>query len=93
MARDREIKLTFTVDGSKDILVRGEMQISVQGDFGSGTLSHFPLTSEGVGVAEKILTSAEDYASKVQNNRFTLASSTNPDLTVILIPIIPHRTG
>ena len=92
MPRNREITHNFAANGDYDVITQGEQQVSIQGDFGTGTLTHFPLTQHGVGVAEKTMIVVEDYSSIIQGNRFTLSGATSPDLNVTIIPVIPHRT-
>lgn len=87
----RETKINIlanTTAGQFVIKQRGRYTVSIQGDFGTGTLTQFVFTSEGRGVAARTATTVvEAYESSVQRSEFVLTGSTNPDLNIILTSI------
>lgn len=90
MAQNEELKINITADTSAgEVLfdVRGRQQVSIQGDFGGGTLTHFIFTQEGRGASLKAITVEEAYESHAQWSEFALVGSTTPDLNVIMTPI------
>jgi hypothetical protein len=87
--REKPINITAdTTSGQFVIKMRGRHSVSVQGNFGGGTLTHYIYTSAGRGAAARAATTtAEAYESHVQRSEFVLTGSTTPDLNIVLTDI------
>jgi len=92
---DRDVVITLTADTTAGQVVpeiHGQYTVSVQGDFGGGTLTHFIFNKKGRGAAARTATTvAENYESHVQESEFVLTGSTAPDLDIILTPITVNQ--
>jgi len=77
-----------TSAGDVVLEMRGRHSVSIQGDLGGGTLTHFIFTNKGRGVAVRTATTVEEaYESHVQRSEFVLTGSTNPSLFIVLTDI------
>ncbi len=92
---DRDFVITLTANTTADQEVHemhGAYNVSIQGDFGTGTLTHFIHNTEGRGAAARTGTTvAENYESHVQESEFVLTGATAPDLDIILTPITVNQ--
>jgi hypothetical protein len=90
---DRDQVTTLTANTSADEVVlemHGEYNVSIQGDIGGGTLTHYIHNTEGRGGVARADTTAP-YLSKVQESEFVLTGSTAPDLDIILTPVTVNQ--
>lgn len=93
---DRDIVINITANttaGQFTQEMHGMYTVSIQGDFGSGTLTHFIFNSVGRGASVRTGTAvAENYESDTQESEFVLTGSTSPDLNIILTPITVNQS-
>ena len=91
--RDFVINLTANTTAAQEVHeMHGAYTVSIQGDFGSGTLTHYIYNSDGRGAAVRTgATAAENYESHVQESEYVLTGSTDPDLNIILTPITVNQ--
>lgn len=91
--RDQIITLTANNSGDEGVIeMHGEYNVSIQGDFGTGTLTHHIHNTEGRGPAIRDPTTvAEGYISIVQESDFVLTGATAPDLDIILTPVTVNQ--
>lgn len=92
---DRDVVITLSADttaGQEVHEMHGQYSVSVQGDFGGGTFTHFIFNVNGRGAAARTPTTvAENYESHVQESEFVLTGATTPDLDIILTPITVNQ--
>lgn len=77
-----------TSAGEVVLEMRGRHSVSIQGDLGGGTLTHFIFTNKGRGIEVRPGTAVEDaYESHVQRSEFVLTGATSPSLFIVLTDI------